>query len=173
MKTPPAALLLAVLLLPLFLAPGRAEDALEGSRHEPAEGRHFYGRDHDMARWRQGYWTHGYHEGHEGWWWVVGDVWYLYPVQVSPYPDPYQAPIVIVEPPHHVPPVVLETPQGPEVHFAPSPPPIEVTQTSPTFTDKSGRTCREYQSTVIVNGAPKPAYGTACLQPDGSWRVVH
>lgn len=28
---------------------------------------------------------------------------------------------------------------------------------------------REYQSTVIVGGREVEAYGTACLQPDGSW----
>ena len=28
---------------------------------------------------------------------------------------------------------------------------------------------REYQTTVIVGGRPVDAYGTACLQPDGSW----
>jgi hypothetical protein len=29
---------------------------------------------------------------------------------------------------------------------------------------------REYQSKVIVGGKQVDAYGTACLQPDGSWR---
>lgn len=28
---------------------------------------------------------------------------------------------------------------------------------------------REYQMTVIIGGEEKDAYGTACLQPDGSW----
>lgn len=28
---------------------------------------------------------------------------------------------------------------------------------------------REYQTTVIVGGKQVPAYGSACLQPDGSW----
>lgn len=28
---------------------------------------------------------------------------------------------------------------------------------------------REYQTTVVVGGKNVPAYGTACLQPDGSW----
>jgi hypothetical protein len=35
-----------------------------------------------------------------------------------------------------------------------------------------GSTClqeREYQMTVIVGGKEAEAYGTACLQPDGSW----
>jgi surface antigen len=29
---------------------------------------------------------------------------------------------------------------------------------------------REYQTTIIVGGKREAAYGTACLQPDGSWR---
>ncbi|MGD2074341.1 MAG: hypothetical protein PVI91_08090 [Gammaproteobacteria bacterium] len=36
-----------------------------------------------------------------------------------------------------------------------------------------GSTClqeREYQTKVIVGGKQVDAYGTACLQPDGSWR---
>lgn len=39
--------------------------------------------------------------------------------------------------------------------------------------DTAGGTClqeREYQTTVVVGGRNVPAYGTACLQPDGSWK---
>ena len=31
--------------------------------------------------------------------------------------------------------------------------------------------CREYQQTIYIGGRPENAYGTACRQPDGSWRV--
>lgn len=31
---------------------------------------------------------------------------------------------------------------------------------------------REYQSTVVVGGRNVPAYGTACYQPDGSWKLI-
>jgi surface antigen len=33
--------------------------------------------------------------------------------------------------------------------------------------------CREYQTTVVVGGQEQSAYGTACRQPDGSWKVVN
>ncbi len=33
--------------------------------------------------------------------------------------------------------------------------------------------CREYQTVVIVGGKEQSAYGTACQQPDGSWKVVN
>ena len=39
--------------------------------------------------------------------------------------------------------------------------------------DASGNQCREYRTTVTVGGKQEEAYGTACRQPDGSWRVVN
>lgn len=36
-----------------------------------------------------------------------------------------------------------------------------------------GEYCREYQQTITVGGRTERAYGTACRQPDGSWRVVN
>ncbi len=36
----------------------------------------------------------------------------------------------------------------------------------------SGQYCREYQQTVTVGGRTQQAYGTACRQPDGQWKVV-
>ncbi len=40
-------------------------------------------------------------------------------------------------------------------------------------TDSSGNYCREYQSTVDVGGQTQKAFGTACRQPDGTWKVVN
>ncbi len=39
--------------------------------------------------------------------------------------------------------------------------------------DTSGNYCREYQQTVTVAGKTEQAFGTACRQPDGSWKVVN
>jgi surface antigen len=36
----------------------------------------------------------------------------------------------------------------------------------------TGEYCREFQQTVQVGGQSQQAYGTACRQADGSWRVV-
>jgi hypothetical protein len=33
--------------------------------------------------------------------------------------------------------------------------------------------CREYQKTIRVGGDWESGYGTACLQPDGSWLIVN
>lgn len=42
---------------------------------------------------------------------------------------------------------------------------------SPAFQDAAGQTCREFQQTITVNGQAQQAFGTACRQPDGSWRL--
>jgi len=39
-------------------------------------------------------------------------------------------------------------------------------------TAEDGSYCREYQSKVVVGGKSEEAYGTACRQPDGTWKVV-
>lgn len=36
---------------------------------------------------------------------------------------------------------------------------------------RPGTFCREYQQTVTVGGQTQQAYGTACRQPDGSWKI--
>jgi surface antigen len=41
-----------------------------------------------------------------------------------------------------------------------------------TYRSAEGRYCREYQQTVIIGGQQEEAYGTACRQPDGSWKIV-
>lgn len=37
---------------------------------------------------------------------------------------------------------------------------------------RSGLPCREFQQEITIGGASKRAYGTACQQADGSWRIV-
>jgi surface antigen len=40
-----------------------------------------------------------------------------------------------------------------------------------TYQEPSGRYCREYTEEIWVAGERQQAYGTACREPDGSWRV--
>ncbi|CAA7615071.1 RT0821/Lpp0805 family surface protein [Magnetospirillum sp. UT-4] len=42
-----------------------------------------------------------------------------------------------------------------------------------TFEAAPGQYCREYQQTVSVGGREQQSYGTACRQPDGSWKVMN
>ena len=41
-----------------------------------------------------------------------------------------------------------------------------------TYQTAEGQYCREFQQTITVNGKSEQGYGTACRQPDGSWKVV-
>jgi surface antigen len=42
----------------------------------------------------------------------------------------------------------------------------------PAYQSSGGGYCREFQQTVTVGGRQESAYGTACRQPDGTWKVV-
>lgn len=42
-----------------------------------------------------------------------------------------------------------------------------------TYEQAPGQFCREYQQTVVVGGQEQRSFGTACRQPDGSWKVVN
>jgi surface antigen len=41
-----------------------------------------------------------------------------------------------------------------------------------TYQSASGQYCREFQTNVTVGDKADKAYGTACRQPDGSWKIV-
>lgn len=73
---------------------------------------------------------------------------------------------------YHYPPPIYYAP-APRVVYLPTPPPLTAAPTSPPYRTVDGRYCREYQATVTVGGMPQPSYGTACLQPDGTWRVAN
>jgi hypothetical protein len=74
---------------------------------------------------------------------------------------------------------------GPPAYYYPPPPPVyyypppvyytppPATAVPPVAQDQApGQTCREYQSTTTIDGRPQRTYGTACLQPDGTWQIV-
>src|SRR5229473_2476287 len=72
---------------------------------------------------------------------------------------------------------------GPPAYYAPptyyAPPAYYPPASAPAYAapagdaQAQGQTCREYQSTTMIDGRPQPTYGTACLQPDGTWRIVN
>lgn len=43
----------------------------------------------------------------------------------------------------------------------------------PAYTNKTNQYCREYQQTITVGGKTETAYGTACRQPDESWKITN
>lgn len=40
-----------------------------------------------------------------------------------------------------------------------------------TYQTAQGQNCREYQQTVVIGGQTESAYGTACRQRDGTWKI--
>jgi len=42
----------------------------------------------------------------------------------------------------------------------------------PAYRTDSGQYCREYAETVVIDGQEQRVYGTACRQPDGSWKIM-
>jgi hypothetical protein len=63
---------------------------------------------------------------------------------------------------------------SPSVYYPPaSPAPREIHNTAQYAYEGGENAClqeREYQNKVVIGGKTVDAYGTACLQPDGSWR---
>src|SRR5919109_1467163 len=41
-----------------------------------------------------------------------------------------------------------------------------------TYQTATGQYCREYTQTITVGGERHQSYGTACRQPDGTWKIV-
>src|SRR6185437_9024536 len=37
---------------------------------------------------------------------------------------------------------------------------------------QNGAYCREFQENIVVGGQQKQGYGTACQQPDGTWKII-
>lgn len=75
------------------------------------------------------------------------------------------------------PPVVVYREPPRTVYVVPAPTvitqPLPANPASPVYQTTDGRQCREYQRTVFIDGLPQASYGTACLQPDGVWRIVN
>jgi hypothetical protein len=53
----------------------------------------------------------------------------------------------------------------------PPPYPVAVPQAAPPQA-AAPQGCREFDTPITINGQEQQAHGTACLQPDGSWKVV-
>ena len=43
----------------------------------------------------------------------------------------------------------------------------------PSYQNTQGQYCREYQQSVTIGGQVETAYGTACRQPDGTWKITN
>ncbi|ALJ36839.1 hypothetical protein D9623_16600 [Azospirillum brasilense] len=83
----------------------------------------------------------------------------------------FPPPVYVPPPPAFYPPVAY-----PPSAYVPVPQPVPAaplaTRTSPTYLGPGGRYCRDFQMPGVVGGRPATLVGTACLDPDGQWRVI-
>jgi hypothetical protein len=91
---------------------------------------------------------------------------------ISPTPAPTEVPTVQSVPP--LPPQgqhALETaPSGTSIEWK-NPDGATMTVVPQPAFQAGGKICREFQQTVTIAGRPQQAFGTACRQPDGSWKL--
>ncbi|GIX18184.1 MAG: 17 kDa surface antigen [Rhodothalassiaceae bacterium] len=45
-------------------------------------------------------------------------------------------------------------------------------QPKPAYQNEQGQYCREFTQKIYVGGEEATGYGTACRQPDGTWKIV-
>ena len=64
-----AALLISTASITLFAVPVKAAPWRGGGPRWHGDIRYFHERD--IGVWRGGYWSHGWHAGRFGWWWVI------------------------------------------------------------------------------------------------------
>jgi hypothetical protein len=160
MTRPVSAAMAAVVLGVSMMAAGPAE-AWDRQHHHPPPSYHHHDRGGDVAL--------GVGLGILG----LG----LTAAMLSPpayYAPPAPPPVYYTPPP---PPVYYAPPLPPPAYYAPRPmvvvpSPMSAAPASDSYIADDGRTCREYQTTVVVGGRRQAAYGTACLVADGTWRVV-
>ena len=59
---------------------------------------------------------------------------------------------------------------GATAYVPPPAPPVVVAPQAPAY---SANYCRDFNQKIVIDGVERNAYGKACLQPDGSWRIVN
>jgi hypothetical protein len=99
----------------------------------------------------------------------------------APYYAPYYAPYSYYAPPvYYAPPPTYYVPPAAPAAYAPPPPPPSysdpqagVAPPAASPSASNGQQCRQYSTTTVIDGTPQEAVGTACLQPDGTWRIVN
>ncbi|MGQ0677108.1 MAG: hypothetical protein ACT4N4_13615 [Rhodospirillales bacterium] len=75
----------------------------------------------------------------------------------------------------YAPPPAYVPPPAPPVYAPPAyEPGYQAAPYNPYAPSQHSQTyCRQYNGTVNIDGKHYPSYGTACLQPDGTWRIVN
>ncbi|MDE1145368.1 MAG: hypothetical protein PW843_01960 [Azospirillaceae bacterium] len=107
---------------------------------------------------------------HRPYWGWRDPYWAAYPaVYAAPYAYYGYSPYGYAPYAYAPPPVAVAPP--PVAFTQPAPQPVQAVAAAKPGVDQSY--CREYTSTITVAGHPTQQVGTACRQPDGSWRVMN
>lgn len=77
---------------------------------------------------------------------------------------------LLSQPAYSAPPQTVYAPP-PDAYYGQAP--LQAVPASDVYQTQSGQYCREYQSSARIGGQMQYGYGTACQQPDGSWRVAN
>lgn len=98
---------------------------------------------------------------------------YYYP----PYPPYYYYPPAYYPPAYYYPPPPVVYAPTPAYASPPPPPPAATAPPKPLQPGSSSRkssekNCRQFDRTA-PDGSAQPGRGTACQQPDGSWKIVN
>lgn len=149
--------LLGALAVGLSASPALADNNHYRGHDRRSDRHHNYShrnnhRDYVRVDGRYGYWYQGRHGNRNGWWFVSDNRWYAYPRPVTRTVVVYQQPQII---------------------YRTAAPQIVTVPPAPRYADNDSEYCREFQSTIIIDNQPQPAYGTACQQPDNSWKFIH
>jgi len=87
-----------------------------------------------------------------------------------PYPVYGPAPAYYPPPGYYPPPAYTQpgyAQPAPTAYYPPAGAPAAAPAAAP-----MGDACREYQTTVTIDGRQQRAFGVTCRQPDGSWRIA-
>jgi hypothetical protein len=87
---------------------------------------------------------------------------------VTPPPAAYAPP-----PPGYAPPPPPGYAPPPPPGYAPPPPPPAGYAPPAPPPGASTANCRPYESQTVIGGQPQTIHGTACQQPDGTWRIMN
>ena len=157
---------LTILITGVLLPPDTYADGHQGNWHGGNQG-NWHGGNHgnwhggNRGNWHgasHGYWHGNYHDDND---FLIG-LGLGFALPLFAYGYPYYGY------PYYVP--------APAVYTAPAqlpPAPVTPDQRSYNSSREEAAYCREYTKKIMVNGHEEMAYGTACLQGNGSWRIMN
>jgi hypothetical protein len=103
---------------------------------------------------------------------TVAPPWHNPDLDVPPATAPAPPPASLPMPPQP-PTAAVSPPSPPPMPAVQNPAPPQRIGTVAPLRGDSRAECREFQQTIMIGGQAQKAYGTACRQADGTWKIVH